>query len=235
MKLTPDQIDQLYTFTRQHYVEYYDLQTELVDHLANAIEEQWQENPKLSFDEALTIEFKKFGVFGFSDVVEKRHKTLSKKYFKLIWNHFVDFFKLPKIIGVFVLLLIAPFVLKVLIYIPQEIIFVMYIAVVMFVYYELYKNYKKRERNKKENKKRWLFKEIILGSQNTLMLFILPLQFANSISDKLPYLLNHPVYSILISSLLVFYGLFYYIIQNVIPAKAEEYLKQTYPEYGMAE
>jgi hypothetical protein len=27
-------------FTRQHYVEYYDLQSELVDHLADAIEAQ---------------------------------------------------------------------------------------------------------------------------------------------------------------------------------------------------
>jgi hypothetical protein len=32
---------------------------------------QWQENPKLSFNEALNKEFK-FGVFGFMDVVEKR-------------------------------------------------------------------------------------------------------------------------------------------------------------------
>ena len=46
MKLTQQQIDRLYQFTRQHYVEWYDLQTELVDHLANAIEAQWQENPK---------------------------------------------------------------------------------------------------------------------------------------------------------------------------------------------
>jgi hypothetical protein len=55
------QIDHLFTFTRQHYVEWYDLQSELVDHLANAIETQWQENPKLSFNEALNKEFK-FGV-----------------------------------------------------------------------------------------------------------------------------------------------------------------------------
>ena len=55
MKLSAEQIERLYQFTRQHYVEYYDLQTELVDHLANAIEEQWQQNPKLSFEEALQI------------------------------------------------------------------------------------------------------------------------------------------------------------------------------------
>ena len=82
MKLSAEQIEKLYQFTRQHYVEYYDLQTELVDHLANAIEEQWQQNPKLSFEEALQIEFKKFGVFGFMDVVEQRQSALNKKYNK---------------------------------------------------------------------------------------------------------------------------------------------------------
>jgi hypothetical protein len=61
-------------------VEYYDLQTELVDHLANAIETEWQENPKLTFEEILQNEFKKFGVFRFMDVVEKRQAVLGKKY-----------------------------------------------------------------------------------------------------------------------------------------------------------
>ena len=83
MKLTPEQIDSLYQFTRQHYVEWHDLQTELVDHLANAIEQQWQENPKISFEDALQIEFKKFGIFGFMDVVEKRQAALNKRYNKI--------------------------------------------------------------------------------------------------------------------------------------------------------
>ena len=83
MKLNTQQIDRLYQFTRQHYVEYYDLQTELVDHLANAIEEQWQENPKITFEEVLQKEFKKFGVFGFMDVVEKRQAAMNKKYNKI--------------------------------------------------------------------------------------------------------------------------------------------------------
>jgi membrane-associated protease RseP (regulator of RpoE activity) len=99
MKLTVEQIDRLYQFTRQHYVEYYDLQTELVDHLANAIEEQWQENPKISFEDALQIEFKKFGVFGFMNVVEQRQSALNKKYSKMVWNELKGFFSIPKIIG----------------------------------------------------------------------------------------------------------------------------------------
>jgi hypothetical protein len=97
MKLNQEQIESLYQFTRQHYVEWYDLQTELVDHLANAIENQWQQNPKLSFEDALQIEFKKFGVFGFMDVVEKRQASLNKKYNKIVWNHFKEFFTIPKI------------------------------------------------------------------------------------------------------------------------------------------
>ena len=99
MKLSAEQIEKLYAFTRQHYVEYYDLQTELVDHLANAIEAQWEQNPKLSFEEALRIEFKKFGVFGFMDVVEKRQAALQKKYNQLVWKELKTFFRLPKIIG----------------------------------------------------------------------------------------------------------------------------------------
>ncbi|MEP5132812.1 MAG: hypothetical protein ABJQ64_09610, partial [Nonlabens ulvanivorans] len=63
MKLNDSQIEDLYAFTRKHYVEFYDLQTELVDHLANAIEDQWELKPHLSFEDALQIEFKKIGVF----------------------------------------------------------------------------------------------------------------------------------------------------------------------------
>ena len=88
MKLTPIQIDQLYTFTKQHYVEYYDLQTELVDHLANAIELEWESNPTLSFETLLNKEFKKFGVYGFIDVIRKKQKAMNKKYNNWVWNYF---------------------------------------------------------------------------------------------------------------------------------------------------
>lgn len=49
MKLSSKHIDQLYKFTSAHFVEWYDLQTELVDHLANDIEDIWEKDPKLSF------------------------------------------------------------------------------------------------------------------------------------------------------------------------------------------
>ena len=76
-EFTAEQIDHLYQFTRQHYVEWYDLQTELVDHLANDIEHIMDNNKDLSFEEAKKVSFKKFGVFGFSDVIEQKQNALS--------------------------------------------------------------------------------------------------------------------------------------------------------------
>jgi hypothetical protein len=70
-------------------MEWYDLQSELVDHLANAIETQWQENPKLSFNEALNKEFK-FGVLVLWMWL-KTPNCLSKKIQPLFWQHFKDF------------------------------------------------------------------------------------------------------------------------------------------------
>lgn len=57
MKLSGEQIQELYKFTRKHFVIHYDLQTELVDHLANGIEEQWREYPERSFKDARLREF----------------------------------------------------------------------------------------------------------------------------------------------------------------------------------
>lgn len=86
MKITENHITELYKFTRQHFVEYYDVQTELVDHLANDIEQIWQDRPELSFHEARTISFKKFGVFGFMNVVEQKQKAMHKRYWKILWR-----------------------------------------------------------------------------------------------------------------------------------------------------
>ncbi len=40
-KITEQEINQIFDFTKKHYVEFYDVQVELVDHLANAIEDQF--------------------------------------------------------------------------------------------------------------------------------------------------------------------------------------------------
>jgi len=97
-KITEQEINQLFDFTKKHYVEHYDVQVELVDHLANAIEDQWKENPNILFEDALQTEFKKFGIFGFTGLVEQKQAQLHKHYTKMLLHEVLKFISLPKVI-----------------------------------------------------------------------------------------------------------------------------------------
>lgn len=97
-KLSEQEINQLFDFTKKHFVDHYDVQVELVDHLANAIEMEWETNPAISFSDALDKEFKKFGIFGFSGLVEQKQSELIKYYNKILWTELLKFVSIPKII-----------------------------------------------------------------------------------------------------------------------------------------
>ncbi|WP_319499699.1 hypothetical protein [uncultured Draconibacterium sp.] len=101
--ITQEETEQLFQFCRRHYVNHYDIQIELVDHLASAIEEQWEQNPELSFDNGLKNAFKKFGIYGFSKIKKQKEKELKRKYRRLLWNYVFEFYRWPKVITTFVL------------------------------------------------------------------------------------------------------------------------------------
>jgi hypothetical protein len=229
MKLTPQQIDQLYLFTSQHYVEWYDLQSELVDHLANAIESQWQENPKVTFDEALNIEFKKFGVFGFVDVVEKRRKYLNKKYYKLVLSNLKLFFSIPTIlITVTVVVIVFVFLNFFQKHIPLIQIMVTVLIIIFLV--GLFINNKKIKRETQFSGKKWLLKDIIFNYGSMASLINLPFQ----LFVLNPLVANHTIWFLLLMSfLIVLLALMEYIVLILIPSKSKEYLIQTYPEYEL--
>lgn len=96
--LSTDQIQTLHTFVKKHYVEYYDIELELVDHLANGIEAQWVEDSTITFEIALEREFKKFGIFGFSDVVDNKIGLATNSYLKQMYRVLLSFFTIPKIV-----------------------------------------------------------------------------------------------------------------------------------------
>lgn len=225
MKLNQEQIERLYEFTRQHYVEYYDLQTELVDHLANSIEEQWKENPKLSFETALNIEFKKFGIFGFMDVVGQRRLALKKKYTNLIWKHFKEFFTIPKIIVTVLMVLILDYLIQ-----TYGMVLPLFMILIAFLFIGIIYMFIKNKNQSKKTGKKWLFKEIIFGYSSFTSIFYIQLQFISRIDESTTFSVFWTLFfSVLITSL----ALFEYIICIEIPSKAEEYLKQTYPEYNL--
>jgi len=227
MKLSFDQIQQLYTFTQQHYVEYYDLQTELVDHLANSIEEQWKENSHRSFEEALQIEFKKFGIFGFMDVVEQRQKAMNKKYNKLVWQHFKAFFRLPQIIGTLVSIFLVFQLLK-SITISHEVAEILTYMILISFWVGLIRMNSKRKKTAKIEGKKWLLKDIIYGYSSMAGMSYLPfqlfLQFENHSNLIMLFFMSFFMVSMVIIEYIIFF---------IIPSKATEYLKQTYPEYDL--
>ncbi len=95
--ITDAQYESLFAFCRRHYVHYYDVQVELVDHLSAAIEERMQQNPKLSFDQALDSVYAGFGIKGFADIVATRIEMVSKKSRRQKWKLFFSYFTVPKI------------------------------------------------------------------------------------------------------------------------------------------
>ncbi len=106
-ELTKEQIDQLYSFCEKHYVRFYDVQMELVDHLANAIEEKLSENPHLSFNDALNSVYAGFGVMGFSRIITEKAQFVVRKWRKMRWNYFCSFFTWPKAMITITLIIVA--------------------------------------------------------------------------------------------------------------------------------
>jgi len=102
-KLTPEQIDELYAFCSKRNVYEYEIQTELVDHMASSIEAQLNQNTSLSFYEALGITYSKFGVNGFKEIVKIKRKMFRRKYNILFLKFLVSFFQVPRIILTIVL------------------------------------------------------------------------------------------------------------------------------------
>lgn len=144
-QVTAQEIEKLYKFTRQHFVEHFDVQAELVDHLASSIEDMWTENPKTKFDVALDKTFKKFGVFGFSDVVEDKTSALSKKYTKRIFRYAFERLKWPNILASLVLSIILYYTVAFFDYSGYTIV-AMYSVGAFLAFIKLYSFHKKWKR-----------------------------------------------------------------------------------------
>jgi hypothetical protein len=95
--LTKEQINTLFTFCEKHSVRHYDVQVELVDHLANAIEDRMQADKDLSFEAALKKVYDDFGVMGFGRMVSSRSLALETQYSRQRNKLFLSYFSWPKI------------------------------------------------------------------------------------------------------------------------------------------
>ncbi len=234
MKLTNTQVDKLYTFTQKHYVDYYDLQTELVDHLSNGIEAQWHQNNNLSFEEALQLEFKKFGIFGFTDLVSQRKAKLSKRYNKLFLSIFKTYFTLPRVLLTTLLFLVTILIVQ---YIPYKssVVIGLFVLPLCVLFFKTIKYKIEQKKCKKNGGKLWMFEEIISSYGLTFLVFHLIVQLLQLFTKPgvLNNFLNSFMGSIAVSVVLVVYLLMMYVMLYVIPSKAKEHISKAHPEYNL--
>lgn len=230
--LTQNQIQEIYNFVRQHYVVHYDLQTELVDHLANGIEMRREDSPDVSFKEALAIEFRKFGVGGFEEVVRKRQRAMEWRYLKIVMRFYGTYFKPPQILLIAVLIYVLFLVLFALPLAHRyDIILGLFMAIAVTVLFISFKKGKDNDLECVKNAKKWMLKDQIYsygqyaGVFNLFPVILNVQYFRTNIPVDAHYVI------LLFSALIVCLSLLSYVTIFVIPKKAEEILAETYPDY----
>jgi hypothetical protein len=231
--ITNEESKKLFVFCHQHYVYHYDLQVELVDHLASSIEEQWMKDSTLSFDVALKNTFKKFGIHGFSKIKEQKQKELSRKYNRLLLSYFLEFYRWPKMLLTAALTMVLFTVLKMVNSVAW--VLVPYFALLViagFIY--VYVVSPKRLQLKVISGKKFMLIEYIKQIQITVILFSqMPIQLFN-IGRYLDLNSVHQNWALLLISFLMvafnilLFGQFYFI-----PVKIQEHFKQQFPEFAM--
>lgn len=233
MKLSENQIQELYKFTRKRLVEHYDLQTELVDHLANGIEQQLVTNPQVTFKEALQNEFKKFGHFGFRSIIKKRKKAMAKRYRGHILRFYKEYFRLPKILIVIGFSTLLFWVMQ-FINPSYKLICITLLFFGVGFYSAWYASQNRKNYHTKivTNQKRWMLEENIYVLGDAAQIALFPGYFFNMFSS-FNYPIANPLLEIGVCIFTICYLTLSYVMVFVIPKKAEELLSETYPEYKM--
>lgn len=222
-KITAAQTARLYTFIASKFVKYYDLQTELADHLANAIEAQWAAGSDVSFEASLNTEFEKFGIPGFEKIVDRRRSTLRKKYRRLLrlelW-HFILSAKgllLPLLmVCIYLLLVTLPMVYAGL-----------SIAFFIIALRQMGKTGRAYKKNVEATGKRWLLDEIIHS-------YSMVGSFGGMMSQAFIMGFNDPVKPPMAAFSALVFGIwltFSYVALYIMPEKSVQYLEENYPEY----
>ena len=229
MKLTDAHIQELYEFTEKQKVKHFDLQTELVDHLANGIETQWKEQSTLSFKEILAIEFEKFGKKGFKNVIDKHDGILRDKYKKLLYRFGLEYFKLPKIIGTITAIILLMYFQRFEHFGGWAPFFYLFMLLPYLFLSSLQLRWQYRRKVKKTNR-RWKLEEMIFGASEGITFVII---IMNIVFNLDLYKIDNIYVQFLSAFMLVASLILTYIIFIILPDKASELLRETYPEYEL--
>lgn len=231
-QLTPEQIDDLYDFCKDHYVHEYEIQTELVDHLATSIENQLEQEPDTSFHKALLDAYNAFGFEGFDQLAKSKKHAFRKSYDLLFLNFLGSFFQLPRIILTLTLTLILFTSLH---YLDQRRIILAFVACILITFYllvwclDIFNN--RLKMNQKGKEKSFLIEnyfyriklrvqQIASGLNIALILFLRPFK-----AQQAAWL------DLLGSTLIVLLFIIFYALMFYMPKLVKQHFEEQYPQF----
>lgn len=222
-KVNATQLKKIEEFLIKKDIIYTDLQMEFLDHICSGIEEQWEKDEQLSFDKAFHNEYKNFGIFGFSDIMEKREGDLKWYYWKQIGIHGLTWLKLPQIF--FTLLLGYGIHLVLNTSYNHVFINILFGTIVILTTYQSIRLKLQERKNKKEGKQVLLMDKVIQETQTSSFIIYSPyLQFIFSNDTLLFSTITNIVFSCIFTILVLIY---YHIIYD-FPKNKTKYFRHNY-------
>ncbi len=235
-QLSEEQIADLFLFCKLHDAKYYDVQIELVDHLATGIENSWRQNEALSFNDALNAQFTQFGIYGFSKIRDQKGKALKRKHQKTLWKHIFSFFTIPKVVLTLILtsILFLVFEFSTNLQIVLRSLFVIYALIFVICIVVLFK---RRKVDFQNGKKFLYFDQYNRVSSTCVMFLVFPFYTFNleSIITKTSSSFFHnTIFYFFAALLIVSYGIFLYSVFFYLPKRVKEDFEREFPQFVKA-
>jgi len=229
-KLTEEQVEKLFEFCRDHYVPFYDLQVELVDHLASSIEEQWETQPDLPFEKALSITFKKFGVWGFSKIKSQKQRELRRRYRLMLYSMFKDFYSRPKIVLTFLFTMVLFTIFRLVTNDYWVLGAILAVCLVISLYGV--HNMKKHIVKVADGKRFMLLDYMKQASSISLIMIQIPNIFLNILGRPMGWFVEMGLWvSLMVSFVLVGLTFLLYLDAFILPKKVKENFLELYSEF----
>lgn len=98
MQLTTEQIKYVSDYIESKDIKWYELQVELTDHMVSSMEEIWEKDPELTFQQVKQYAENKFtGDSSFKSIEKERTEIMGKEFRKEQWKMIGEYLKFPKI------------------------------------------------------------------------------------------------------------------------------------------
>ncbi len=97
-QLNKDQIQEIKKFIHSRGFTHIEVELEILDHVASAVEQKLENDPQKPLDKAIKEVHAGFGVFGFAGIEEEKQKLISSLLKKEYQNVMLSYFKTSKVL-----------------------------------------------------------------------------------------------------------------------------------------